>query len=167
MTLIFSRCFRLAFHFIVFVNKIFLNTLRYIICIMTVTNNYLKSCIEDISNFFKNNTKPPEDMYLNLVLELKVSNLLMPVMFDGMNFSFPHLEVDDGTRLVPLFTSDEELKKYSTEFDYISNEIAYYVEMVMEKDMDGILIDMQSDEFCVERPLLEKIPLEERSYKKY
>ena len=87
---------------------------------MSVTNNYLKSSIGDVGNFLKNNTKPSEDMYANLLLELRVSNLLMPVIFDGENLSFPHIEVDDGTRLLPLFTSGDELKRYSTEFDYIS-----------------------------------------------
>ena len=109
---------------------------------MYVTNKYLKASISEISNFFRNNTQPPEDMYMNLIMELKVSDLIIPIVFDGENISFPHIEVDDGTKLLPLFTSEEELKKYSEDFDYFSNEIAYYIELVKDYGFDGILIDL-------------------------
>lgn len=124
---------------------------------MNPTNKYLKSSIEEISNFFKNNTNPPEDMYANLLLELRVSNLLIPIVFDGEHISFPHIEVDDGTRLLPLFTNKEELRKYSGDFEFMANEIAYYIYLVKDFGFDGILIDLGSDEFCIEKPLLEKI----------
>lgn len=126
---------------------------------MTVTNKYLKSSISEISNFYKNNTKPPEDMYLNLLMELKVSELLIPVVFDGEKLSFPNIEVDDGTSLIPLFTSNDELKKYSDEFESFPNEIAYYIKMVNDFGFDGILIDAGSDEFCIDNVVLNKIPL--------
>ena len=126
---------------------------------MYVTNKYLKASISEISNFFRNNTQPPEDMYMNLIMELKVSDLIIPIVFDGENISFPHIEVDDGTKLLPLFTSEEELKKYSEDFDYFSNEIAYYIELVKDYGFDGILIDLGSDEFCIDDVLLKKIPL--------
>lgn len=126
---------------------------------MTVTNKYLKSSISEISNFYKNNTKPPEDMYLNLLLELKVCQLLIPVVFDGEKLSFPNIEVDDGTSLIPLFTSNDELKKYSDEFESFPNEIAYYIKMVNDFGFDGILIDVGSDEFCIDNVVLNKIPL--------
>ena len=126
---------------------------------MTVTNKYLKSSISEISNFYKNNTKPPEDMYLNLLMELKVSELLIPVVFDGEKLSFPNIEVDEGTSLIPLFTSNDELKKYSDEFESFPNEIAYYIKMVNDFGFDGILIDAGSDEFCIDNVVLNKIPL--------
>ena len=126
---------------------------------MTVTNKYLKSSISEISNFYKNNTKPPEDMYLNLLMELKVCELLIPVVFDGEKLSFPNIEVDDGTSLIPLFTSNDELKKYSDEFESFPNEIAYYIKMVNDFGFDGILIDAGSDEFCIDNVVLNKIPL--------
>ena len=132
---------------------------------MNRTNKYLKSSIGEIANFFMNNTEPPEDMYLNMLLELRVSSLLMPISFDGENFSFPHIEVDDGTRLLPLFTSDEELRMYSDEFDSIANEIPYYIKIVREFGFDGLLIDLGSDEFCIERPLLEKMRIPDDSPK--
>ena len=126
---------------------------------MTVTNKYLKSSISEISNFYKNNTKPPEDMYLNLLMELKVCELLIPVVFDGEKLSFPNIEVDDGTSLIPLFTSNDELKKYSDEFESFPNEIAYYIKMVNDFGFAGILIDAGSDEFCIDNVVLNKIPL--------
>ena len=126
---------------------------------MTVTNKYLKSSISEISNFYKNNTKPPEDMYLNLLMELKVCELLIPVVFDGEKLSFPNIEVDDGTSLIPFFTSNDELKKYSDEFESFPNEIAYYIKMVNDFGFDGILIDVGSDEFCIDNVVLNKIPL--------
>ena len=126
---------------------------------MTVTNKYLKSSISEISNFYKNNTQPPEDMYINLLMELKVCELLIPVVFDGEKLSFPNIEVDDGTSLIPLFTSNDELKKYSDEFESFPNEIAYYIKMVNDFGFDGILIDAGSDEFCIDNVVLNKIPL--------
>ena len=124
---------------------------------MKFTNKHLKSSIAEIGNFLKNNTKPPEDMYINLLLELKVSNLFIPIVFDGENVSFPHIEVDDGTKLLPLFTSEEELKKYSTDFDWLANEIAYYIALINDLDFDGILIDLASDEFCIEKEIINRI----------
>ena len=126
---------------------------------MSETNKYLKASISEISNFFRNNTQPPEDMYLNLLLELKVCQLLIPVVFDGEKLSFPNIEVDDGTSLIPLFTSNDELKKYSDEFESFPNEIAYYIKLVNDYGFDGILIDVGSDEFCIDNVLLNKIPL--------
>ena len=92
-------------------------------------------------------------------MELKVCELLMPVVFDGEHISFPHIEVDDGTNLLPLFTSGDELKLYSEDFESFSNEIAYYIRIVNDFGFDGILIDLGSDEFCIDNVLLNKIPL--------
>ena len=39
----------------------------------------------------------------------------------------------------------------------MANEIAYYIYLVKDFGFDGILIDLGSDEFCIEKPLLEKI----------
>ena len=125
---------------------------------MNVTNKYLKSSLDEISNFIENNTKPPEDMMDNFILELKVSRLLLPVVFDGMNISFPHIEVDDGTNLLPLFTDHYELKKYSTDFEPISMEIAFYIDIVEDLELDGAVIDLKSSEFCVRRETLNKVP---------
>lgn len=125
---------------------------------MSETNKYLKSSISQISNFYRNNTQPPEDMYENLLMELRFSELLMPVVFDGEHLSFPHIEVDDGTKLLPLFTSDDELKKYSEDFDRFANDIEYYVKLVGDFGFDGILIDLKSDELCIDNAMLKKIP---------
>lgn len=131
---------------------------------MSETNNYLKSSIEEISNFYKNNTNPPEDMYVNLILELKVSNLMIPVVYAGDRISFPHMEIDENTTLIPLFTSEEEMHKYSDEFMAFNNEIAYFISLVKQFDLDGIIINMMSDEFCIDTELLEKIPTPTEKY---
>ena len=94
---------------------------------MSETNNYLKSSIEEISNFYKNNTNPPEDMYVNLILELKVSNLMIPVVYAGDRISFPHMEIDENTTLLPLFTSEEEMHKYSDEFMAFKTSSGYSI----------------------------------------
>ena len=126
---------------------------------MSETNKYLKASIKEIRNFFDNSTNPPEDMYLNLILELKVSNLMLPAIFDGEHISFPHVEIDGETTLLPLFTSEEEMGKYSKDFFSFNNEIAYFVKIVRDFKLDGVLIDMMSDEFCIDTELLEKIPI--------
>lgn len=134
---------------------------------MNVTNKYLKSSISEISNFFRNNTNPPEDMYMNLIMELRVSDLMMPVSFDGEKFTFPTIDVDDGTNLLPLFTSDEELKKYSKDFESISNDLPFFIRVVNDHDLDGILIDLGSDEFCVENELLNKIEFTKKRFSEH
>lgn len=125
---------------------------------MNVTNKYLKSSMKEINNFYRNHTEPPEDMLMNLILELKVSHLIMPTVFDGENLIFPHIEVDNGTNLLPLFTSEEELEKYSKDFIPFGNEIAYYIEVVNDIGLDGIIIDLKTDELCIDDVLLNRVP---------
>ena len=124
---------------------------------MTVTNNHLKTTINQIDNFCSNNTNPPEDMFSDLISQLRVSNLLIPVIFDGDEITFPHIVTDEGQSLLPLFSDLEEFMKYKPEFFPLANEIFYYVGLVNDLKLDGIIINCENEKFCIDNDLLNKL----------
>lgn len=124
---------------------------------MTVTNNHLKTSINQIDNFCSNNTNPPEDMFSDLISQLRVSNLLIPVIFDGDEITFPHIVTDEGQSLLPLFSDLEEFMKYKPEFFPLANEIFYYVGLVNDLKLDGIIINCENEKFCIDNDLLNKL----------
>ena len=124
---------------------------------MTVTNNHLKTSINQIDNFCSNNTNPPEDMFSDLISQLRVSNLLIPVIFDGDEITFPHIVTDEGQSLLPLFSDLEEFMKYKPEFFPLANELFYYVGIVNDLKLDGIIINCENEKFCIDNDLLNKL----------
>lgn len=124
---------------------------------MTVTNNHLKTSINQIDNFCSNNTNPPEDMFSDLISQLRVSNLLIPVIFDGDEITFPHIVTDEGQSLLPLFSDLEEFMKYKPEFFPLANELFYYVGLVNDLKLDGIIINCENEKFCIDNDLLNKL----------
>lgn len=134
---------------------------------MTVTNNHLKTSINQIDNFCSNNTNPPEDMFSDFILELRVSNLLIPVIFDGDEITFPHIVTDEGQNLLPLFSDLDEFMKYKSEFFPLANELFYYVGLVNDLKLDGIIINCENERFCIDNELLSKLePLVEIDHSK-
>lgn len=121
---------------------------------MEVTNNHFKTLINQIDNFYSNNTNPPEDLFINFILELNVSNLLIPVEYDGGNITFPHIVTDEGENLLPLFTDDSEMLKYTSDFRPLENDISYYIGLVNDLGFNGIIINCESNRFCIDSDLL-------------
>ena len=125
---------------------------------MHVTNSHLKTIISQASNFLLNHTQLPEDLAYLFVEELKVSNLLIPAKISENSINFPEVIGNDNLRLLPLFTdTDEFQKKYRDEFQPLENELSYYLNMVNDLGFDGILINSESDEFFVDKFLLNQI----------
>lgn len=122
------------------------------------TNNHFKKSIREMNNFISNNTQPPQDLAFNFISELRVSNLLIPVALEAANASFPHLENDDGSNLLPLFTDMDEFAKYSSDFTPLPNELAFYRELVERMELNGIIVNPMGDNFYVDRQLLEQLP---------
>lgn len=125
------------------------------------TNNHLKTTIKEMANFMTNHSPPPEDLAFKLIFELRVSRLLIPADIDGDDINFPNIMAGNGDMLLPLFTDEDELLLYSHEFTPLENDLEFYRQLVMDSDFEGALINTESDEFFVDRVLLEKItPLE-------
>ncbi len=125
---------------------------------MRATNNHLKTIMGQAINFIKNGTQLPEDLAYILVEELKVSNLIIPAEIEDEGINFPQVIGNNELILIPLFTDIEEFsKKYTDEFKPLSNELSYYVNMINDLDLDGIIIDSESDEFFVDKYLLNQI----------
>lgn len=128
---------------------------------MEVTNNHFKTLINQIDNFYSNNTNPPEDLFINFILELNVSNLLIPVEYDGGNITFPHIVTDEGENLLPLFTDDSEMLKYTSDFRPLENDISYYIGLVNDLGFNGIIINCESNRFCIDSDLLNHLEVED------
>lgn len=125
---------------------------------MNITNYHLKRSIGDVNNFLKNSTDPPQDLFENFLLELEVSNLFLPAFFEGDEFVFPNIETDDGRLILPVFTDTDELDKYTDEYEVMANDFAFYVNLVKELNLDGIVIDCEGVELVLDNVILEKIP---------
>ncbi|MBQ8017235.1 MAG: SseB family protein [Methanobrevibacter sp.] len=125
---------------------------------MQITNSHLKTIIGQASNFLLNGTALPEDLAFNFVEELKVSNLIIPANVHDEGINFPQVVGNNDLILLPLFTDNEEFsKKYTDEFEPLSNELAYYVNIINDLDFDGIIINSESDEFFIDKYLLNQI----------
>lgn len=128
----------------------------------SITNNHLKVKVQEFQKYMERNEEPPEDVFIELMNELKVSNLLIPgeIEDDSLNFENLSSEEDDLT-VIPLFTDDDEFVKQNGE-DYELNPIAcdfdYYIELISNISIDGILINSASEEFLVESELLLEYP---------
>jgi hypothetical protein len=125
-----------------------------------ITNKHLKKSVADITNFLSNHTEPPDDLIIEFLKELKVSNLLIPAVITGEEISFPHLLTDDGQNILPLFSDDEEFSIYSGDFEPVANDFEYYRNLVNDLNLAGILINCQSDEFFIDLHLINDIPLD-------
>lgn len=122
-------------------------------------NNYLKTSIRQMNNFISNHTQPPEDLALEFVLELRVSNLIIPAKTENNNISFSHILGEKGEKILPLFTDLEEFSKYCDDLNPISNDFGYYADLIGDLNFNGIIINCESDEFFVDEKLIRKIPL--------
>lgn len=132
---------------------------------MNATNNHFKSMILQWNNFKKNNTMPPEDLAFDFVNELRVSNLLMPIVLEEEGVSFPNIITPDNSRFLPVFTDMEEVSKYSKDMDVVNNDINYYIELISSMGIDGMAINCEGENVIIDRDLLDSIPLLiERNY---
>lgn len=124
---------------------------------MKVTNNHFKILIQQWGNFLRSNTQLPKDLIDSFLSEVKVSNLLLPTKRHGMEVSFPHIQTEDGLKFLPLFTDEDEMLKYSNEFNPIENEIDYYIETVNDLGFDGIAINSESEGLFIDTYMLNRI----------
>ena len=113
---------------------------------MKPTNRHLKSKVDEVNNFLRAHNNPPEDLFDELLLELEVSRLYLPGSFGGEEFSFEHLESEEGLMLLPLYTSPDE---YSGDSDLESFEFGLFAEIIKEFGFEGCVINPNSDELFI------------------
>ena len=113
---------------------------------MNQTNMHLKSKVDEVNNFLRAHNNPPVDLFDELLLELSVSRLYLPGSFGGEEFSFEHLESEEGLMLLPLYTSPDE---YSGGSDLESFEFALYAEIINDFGFEGCVINPNSDELFI------------------
>ena len=127
-----------------------------------ITNNHLKAAIQEFQSYIDREEEPPQDLFIDLMNELKFSNLLIPGKIEDDSLNFENLtSEDDGTTVVPLYTDDDEFIKQNGEdyeLDAIPCGFDYYLELIESLGIDGILINSASDEFLVESDLLLEYP---------
>lgn len=128
-----------------------------------VTNDYLKNCIVELQESLSNEGEYSQEKLINMINELMVSTLLIPGITEDDELVFEVLTSEDETiNAVPLFCDDAEFVNYygdEAEFNPIANDIDFYVDLIKENGLDGVIINPASDEFFIEHNLLIELPL--------
>lgn len=128
-----------------------------------ITNNFLMNKINEIGNYIANDEEAPEELFIGFINELGVSNLLVPGIVDDDSLNFEVLSSDDETvNALPVFSDDEVFIGYygeDTEFEAMPNDIRFYIDLMGESDIDGLVINPGSMEFYLEKEVLENLPL--------
>ena len=122
------------------------------------TNNHLKNSIGQLNNFMRNHNEPPADLGKEFITELRISNLLLPAKIKVEGITFPHLETDEGMVMLPLFTDEEALSRYTRDFNPVVNDFEYYAMLVAELKFDGIVINPHTDDFFIASEMIRKVP---------
>ena len=127
-----------------------------------VTNDYLASRINEIGGYLEDGNDVPEELFIQFIQELGVSNLLIPGIIDEETLSFDILTSDDDSiDVIPLFSDDEEFIGYygeDSEFSPIANDIRFYIDLINDNELDGILFNPDSEDFLLARDILVNLP---------
>lgn len=127
------------------------------------TNNHFKNAIMEIREYLENNEEIPDVLFERFVNELKMSNLILPAVYDGELFTYQTLESDEnGDVLLPVFTDIEEYEKHETNEDLcpIPLEFEEYMELIEDDNIDLILVNMEGDSMPLGREFLLDIDYE-------
>lgn len=120
----------------------------------SVSNNYLIKAAEELEK------NPGDEKALNnFVLELKVSNLLIPAFEEEDELVFETLiSEDDGVVYLPLFTGEDEFKKHyadDSEYAPLDNEFEIYAGIVADEEIDGIVLDVEGKSLEIPRDIID------------
>ena len=53
-----------------------------------ITNHHLKSAVQEFQKYMDKDEEPPQDVFIEMMNELKVSNLLIPGKIEGDSLNF-------------------------------------------------------------------------------
>lgn len=127
-----------------------------------VTNNYLRAALNEINDFIEKGQEPPEELFMEFISELRVSNLLIPGFFEGEDLVSETVSSDeDGSTVILLYTDDDEFikdKGLDYELSPIPNDIRCYMDIVDENDYVGVVINLSSESFFIPAELLTQLP---------
>ena len=127
-----------------------------------VTNNHFRRVLNDLGDFLERGEEPPEDLFAAFINELRVSNLLVPGIFEGENFISENIFLEDGLTVIPLYTDDVEYIKddnVDDQYDPVPNDILDYIEILNDNCGDGVVINPASECFTIPINLLNDFPL--------
>lgn len=127
-----------------------------------ITNNHLKHAIQEFQKYLDNDEDAPREVFIELMSELKVSNLLIPGKIEDDSLNFENLiSEEDESCVIPLFSDDDEfISCYGEDYelDPIACEFDYYLELVENLELDGIVINIESEDLFIESELLSNYP---------
>ena len=130
-----------------------------------ITNNHFRAVLSELKNIMDNDQEPPEELVMQFVAELRVSNLLVPGIINGDGMITENIVSDeDGSVAIPLYTDDEEFIKNrnpDSQYDPMPNDIRQYIDWVNEDDHRGIVINLSSECFFIDRELLNELSFDD------
>lgn len=133
---------------------------------LLVTNNHLLEKIEEVNLFLEEDKEVPLELANELMWELKVSNLIIPAIEQEEYLTFEHVTSEEDITCIPLFSDVDEFKKHVSdeEFNAITLDFDVYVDLVNENEFDGIVINMDGDQFILDSEFLDNIYFEEEIF---
>jgi hypothetical protein len=126
-----------------------------------VTNNHLKAVVEIVKGKLESEEDPSLELLSRLICELKVSNLLLPANEKEDTIEFEQLTSDEDQQMfIPVFTDIEEYNKHcgdDAQFNPIDFDFNYYMDLVLENEFEGLIINPDGNFLTLERKFLEDI----------
>lgn len=133
-------------------------------CQLPIKNKHLKNVMNQVNVYLEKGEDTPMDLFFELMNELKVSNLIMPIGqdSDGLTFETVTFEADNAT-FIPLFTNSDEYEAYlgkETELEPVTFQFSQYVDLILENDLDGIIIDAEGESMPLDKEFLQSMYFE-------
>lgn len=113
-------------------------------------HKHLRVVLEDI---YSNDNKLTEDLTIRLINEFRYSNLYIPAVKEDFSLNFVIYE-DEGSRLTPLFTGEDEFRKFFKDRDDVEimkNSFELYQNILKTSDLDGFIINPATEKYVFTR----------------
>ena len=117
---------------------------------MMTEHKHLRVVLEDI---YSNDNKLTEDLTIRLINEFRYSNLYIPAVKEDFSLNFVIYE-DEGNRLTPLFTGEDEFRKFFKDRDDVEimkNSFELYQNILKTSDLDGFIINPATEKYVFTR----------------
>ena len=128
------------------------------------TNKHLKQVAKNLRNYLENDEEPPLALVAEFMVELRVSNLIAPVLNHGEYFTLENIESEDtGEVFIPVFTDIEEYEKHARgEEEYIPMpfEFNVYMDAVSHDDLDGLFVNVMGEYMPLDKNFLSDFDVE-------
>lgn len=131
---------------------------------LSIRNKHLKETIDFAKVYLDDDEDTPMELFFELMNELKVSNLIVPLKENEDGIIFENVTIDEeDLTFIPLFTDIDEFSAYTSEddqFDPVVLDFTQYVDLVSENDLDGIIINVKGNYLPLEKDFLENMYFE-------